>query len=325
MGELARESTLHALVATFVLAALIRSWRVDDPTMRVRLGLLAVAGPAVGGPLLHLLAPARTSDAFRQATALFDSARWNDVRVLGAGLADVVVAASAVLGLLLLVRDLVPWLQDRFATPVAQGRADAARARTMFDRLLRRMGVTAPPLVVLEEEAMVLQCAGVRRPSVFVSRAACEALDDEELEAALAHEIAHLERRDPALGWVLMGARVLLWFNPVVQVLARGVTHELERRADERAAAVTGRRVALAAALLKVFRATDGAYRAPRWPVPGLDAGGRAVTRFRTAALEVRCRRLLDPAIERTAPRGLADAQVLLAGAGMMALLFFVV
>jgi Zn-dependent protease with chaperone function len=187
------------------------------------------------------------------------------------------------------------------------------------------MGVSAPPLVVLDEDAMVLQCAGVRRPSVVVSRAACDALDDQELEGALAHEIAHLERRDPALGWILIGVRVLLWFNPVVQVVARGVTQELERRADERAAEATGDRVALAAALLKVFRATDGAYRAPRWPVPGLDAGGRAVTRFRTAALEVRCRRLLDPAARPVTPRGLADAQVLLAGAGMIALLFFVV
>jgi Zn-dependent protease with chaperone function len=325
MGEFARESTLHALVATFVLAALIRTWRVDDPTLRVRLGLLAVAGPAVGGPLLRLLAPARTSDAFRHATALFDSARWNDVRILGAGLADLVVWASAVLGLLLLLRDLVPWLQDRFAAPAAARGADATRARAAFDRLTRQMGVAAPPLVVLDEEAMVLQCAGVRRPSVLVSRAACDTLDDQELEGALAHEIAHLERRDPALGWLLMAARALLWFNPVVQVLARGVTQELERRADERAAAVTGDRVALASALLKVFRATDGAYRAPRWPVPGLDAGGRAVTRFRTAALEGRCRRLLDAAAASPAPRGLADAQVLLAGAGMMALLFFVV
>jgi Zn-dependent protease with chaperone function len=324
MGELARESTLHALVATFVLAALARTWRLDDPTMRVRLGLLAVAGPAIGAPLLHLFAPARASDAFR-ASALLDSARWNDVRLLGVGLADALVAACAAFALLLLLRDLLPWLRDRLAPPAAIRGAEGARARAAFDRLTRRMRVATPPLVVLDEDALVLHCAGVRRPAVFVSRATADALDDEELAGALAHEIAHLERRDPALGWLLMAVRVVLWFNPVVQVVARGITQEIERRADERAAEVTGDRVAVASALLKVFRATEGAYRAPRWPVPGLDAGGRAVSRFRCAALERRCRRLLDPPPPPAAHVRLGDAQLLLAGAGMMALLFFVV
>jgi len=65
--------------------------------------------------------------------------------------------------------------------------------------------------------------------------------------------------------------------------------------------------------------------RAPRWPVPGLDTGGRAVSRFRAAALEARCRQLLADAPALPAGARVADAQLLLAGAGVAALLFFVV
>jgi len=326
MGELARESILHALVAALVVSALTRTWRVDDSALRVRLGIVAMAGPAIIGPALHVVAPARATEGFRQAAALFDSTRWNDVRVLGAGLADVVVGLAAVAGALLLVRDMLPWIQDRLAArPAGSEEVLAGRARAALERAAGLMRIPTPPLAVLDEDAMVLQCAGVRRPSILISRGACAALDDAELETALAHELAHLERRDPALGWALMAARLVLWFNPVVHVVSRALTQELERRADERSATATGDGVALASALLKVFRGTDGADRAPRWPVPGLDTGGRAVTRFRAAALEARCRRLLDGAPAAAAGSRLGDVQVVLASVGVALLLFFVV
>src|SRR5574341_378895 len=229
MGDLARESILQALVAAFVLAALARAWRVEDPGVRVRLGLVAIACPALLAPLLHAFAPGRGTDAFRDGVALFDSARWNDIRLAGVGLGDVLTALAAAAGLILLLRDVVPWIRDRMREEAA-GPADGTacrEARTAFERIAGAMHLSARPLAVLDEEGAVLQCTGARRPVVVISRGACARLDAAELDAALAHEAAHLEYRDTALGWVLMTVRAILWFNPVVQVLARAVTEAM--------------------------------------------------------------------------------------------------
>ena len=114
----------------------------------------------------------------------------------------------------------------------------------------------------------MLFCTGTRRPRVVISRSAVELLDRDELAAALAHELAHLERRDPTLSWALMGARALMWFNPGVQVLVRAIARDAERIADERAGQACGDRLALASGLLKLYRATEGRGRAagPREP-----------------------------------------------------------
>ena len=61
--------------------------------------------------------------------------------------------------------------------------------------------------------------------------------DPEEAEAVLAHELAHVERRD----WlVLILARVavaLFWFNPLIWLLERHLVEEGEQAADARALA----------------------------------------------------------------------------------------
>jgi hypothetical protein len=327
MADLARESILHAFIAALVYAALVRAWRVEDPHDRVGLGLVALAAPIVCIPLLWVVAPLRTAGEFRDERALFDSARWNDIRVLGIGAADAALAALVVAGLILFLRDLVPWLRERAGQrgPAAAATNGCARVSAMLASVSARMRVATPALVVLEDAAPVLLCAGWRRPAVVVSRGAHTRLDDDELRGALAHELAHIERRDTVLGWALMATRALFWFNPVVQVLARDLVQEIERRADDRAAAVTGDRLALAAGILAIFTAGEGRQRTGvEWAVPGLDTPARVVDRFTAAAVEARCRRLLAPPID-SAPRSLSRLRVGLAGAGMAGLLFYVV
>jgi Zn-dependent protease with chaperone function len=329
MADLARQSILHAFVAALVYAALVRAWRVDDPDDRVALGLVALAVPVGWLPLLWLVAPVRNTLDFREERALFDSGRWNDLLVFGMGLADVVLAGVVLTGVALFLRDALPWLRERAARhpgPAAVGPAgNCPRVPAVIDALADRMRLPPPALVVLDDEAPVLLCAGWSTPSIVVSRGAYARLDDEELLGAVAHELAHIERRDTTLGWLLMAVRMLFWFNPVVQVLARDLVQEIERRADDRAAAVTGDRVALASSVLKIFTAGEGRTRsAADWPVPGLDTPARVVDRFTAAVVEARCRRLLDDPVAATPP-ALSRLRVALAGAGMMSVLFFVV
>jgi beta-lactamase regulating signal transducer with metallopeptidase domain len=76
---------------------------------------------------------------------------------------------------------------------------------------------------------------GWLRPVILIDRDTIRS--PEEAEAVLAHELAHVERRD----WlVLVLARVavaLFWFNPLLWLLERRMVNEAEEAADARALA----------------------------------------------------------------------------------------
>jgi len=64
-------------------------------------------------------------------------------------------------------------------------------------RLATQAGVTLPSVAVADHEEPACLTVGTQRsPTVVLTRGLLEELDDAELEAALAHEIAHLANRD---------------------------------------------------------------------------------------------------------------------------------
>lgn len=91
---------------------------------------------------------------------------------------------------------------------------------------------------------------GWLRPMVYVSEALAERLALRELTAVLAHEAAHLRRRDPLrLTAIRFLARTLFWL-PVLSRLADDLADEAEIAADD--AAAGGRPLALASALVAI-------------------------------------------------------------------------
>jgi Zn-dependent protease with chaperone function len=175
--------------------------------------------------------------------------------------------------------------------------------------------IAPPTLHFVDARLPSLFCAGVRDPALVVSRGALSFLDEEELRAAISHEMAHLVRRDPALSWALMGIRVVLFFNPVAQVVARAIARDAEWRADEGAG---GDRLALASAILKLYRGgVASPAAAARW-LPATAVLGESLRRVRSHDVEARCRRLLEP---EPPPRlTLRPMRVLLTGVSLVAL-----
>ncbi|MFZ1023252.1 MAG: M56 family metallopeptidase [Thermoplasmata archaeon] len=113
-----------------------------------------------------------------------------------------------------------------------------------------------------------------RREIILVSRGLLRALSPVELEAVIAHELAHIEGLDSRyLTFFRTLARMMRW-DPVLAYLARSLTRHEEFQADRLAVDVTRRPLALARALYKASRAASlPASRA----VPSLlGAGGRA-------------------------------------------------
>jgi Zn-dependent protease with chaperone function len=310
MVEYAAQAVTHAVVAALIVETLLRVWRVSDPDVRIRFRLLPLVFPLVVLPAFLGLAPARSSPGFRDRWALFAGSRWGET-----GLVALVLAVALAVGLLLfdLVRVFGSLLEDRRARTTAT-RAGAPRIMRVVAEAARAFGVAAPPLETLDTGVPILLVSGVTRPTLIVSRGALERLGEDEQRAALAHEVAHVARGDPALGWALMVCRLLSFFNPAVQLVVRTVTRELEWRADDLAVAATGNAEALAAGLGKLFSATEAGADLP---ATGLLARGQA------AAIELRRRRLLSRS-HPVAP-GLGNVRLVMASIAITLLLFFVV
>jgi hypothetical protein len=90
---------------------------------------------------------------------------------------------------------------------------------------------------------------GVLRPVVVLS-ADWRQWDASSLNAVLAHETAHVRRRDPAVQALSAMHRALLWLNPLSWVLHRQLVRLAEEASDEAAVAATQDRCSYAEVLL---------------------------------------------------------------------------
>jgi heat shock protein HtpX len=83
-------------------------------------------------------------------------------------------------------------------------RAEEPRLWNLLENLCISRGMRMPRLAVIETEALNAYAAGLTRETgaVTVTRGLLQALDDRELQAVLAHELAHIRNGDARLGLI---------------------------------------------------------------------------------------------------------------------------
>ncbi len=316
------QSILHALVAALFVEALVRRWRIEEARWRLRLRILALAVSAAGPPVLLLVAPFRQSAWFAARWALFAGERWDQVRVGGMGLGSLTLLVSCGLGSALFLRDALPPLADalRGSTPlpdVPPWHGGPALLRPLVAARAGALGIPAPGIRMVQAPAPVLLCEGIRQPQIVVSPATIDRLRGADLEAAVAHELAHAAHHDPAWSYALIAVRAALFFNPAVQWVARAMVDDIECRADQVAVRSTGG----AAALVRAIRALFEADHPP--PSDGDASFERVFWRIRKQGVERRCA-CLERA-DAAAPMRHGPLLMATAGAALISLLFFVV
>ena len=156
-----------------------------------------------------------------------------------------------------------------------------ARGTVALRRELRRRTLGRGPLgsVVIADQSLLVAVPGVGPARIVLSARALAELDEAELEACLAHELAHLRRRHRLLGLLAACLAVVARPLPGARTAERGLRLALERDADEFAVARTGTPLALASAICKLAGAS--ASTTARGPLAfGLDGGGATRARL---------------------------------------------
>jgi len=166
-------------------------------------------------------------------------------------LAGVAALASRFVGAWLLVLRL-----RRSAEPVAE------RFEELLARVSGRLRVSRAVRVCRSALVEVPTVVGHLRPVILVPAAALVGLTPRQLEAVLAHELAHVRRYDYAVNLLQTAAETLLFYHPAAWWLGRRVRAEREHACDDAAVEATGD-VLVYARALAALEQLRGAAAAP--------------------------------------------------------------
>jgi beta-lactamase regulating signal transducer with metallopeptidase domain/5-hydroxyisourate hydrolase-like protein (transthyretin family) len=210
----------------------------------------ATAGPDEINAALPQAAPAEPEPALEPAKASAETPVTFPGTVMagtapGMGLFDTVfltrllsafwLAGFLLFGLKLLAAALVLRRRLSACRPVT----DAA-VLELLESSCRRIGLPRTPALLVTPECLSPCIVGTWSPRIVLPEAVVTESSTARLHHVLAHELAHLVRRDLWTNWLLLAARLLHWFNPVVWWTVREMQAEREAACDEMAFAALG-------------------------------------------------------------------------------------
>jgi bla regulator protein BlaR1 len=115
----------------------------------------------------------------------------------------------------------------------------SAHWQARFDHIARDFGVRAQARVVECAEIAAPVMIGWLRPVVLLPARIFTGLTDDQIEALLAHELAHVARRDYLVNIVQSIVEALLFYHPAIWWVSQGIREEREYCCDDRAVAAT--------------------------------------------------------------------------------------
>ncbi len=160
----------------------------------------------------------------------------------------------------------------RKATAVREGREIEALRRLNCVSELR-----APVEMVLSRESLEPGIFGIARPVLIWPEGISEHLDDQHLEAVIAHELWHVRRRDNLAAAIHMVVEALFWFHPLVWWVGARLVEEREQACDEAVLQLGSKRHVYAESILKVCEFCVGSPLACVSGVTGADLKKRMV------------------------------------------------
>ncbi|MBS7250185.1 MAG: M48 family metalloprotease [Candidatus Freyarchaeota archaeon] len=126
-------------------------------------------------------------------------------------------------------------------------------------KLAQLMKIPVPELFIFKLERPVVFTVdeGKKKPLIVISIGLLDLLDEEELEACLGHELAHIRNRDGFVRKTSSFLRAIMFYNPLGYFIESAIYREREFLADMVSSRITKKPEALASALIKIAENTD--------------------------------------------------------------------
>jgi Zn-dependent protease with chaperone function/ABC-type amino acid transport substrate-binding protein len=183
-----------------------------------------------------------------------------------------------------------------------------------FTRLCNRLGIQRRVSLLISEHIQGPLAMGIVRAVILLPASTLMALSPEQLEAVLAHELAHIRRADYFWNLVQTTVETLFFFHPAVWWLGHRVRHHRELCCDDLAVQSCGDAVLYATALLRLEE-----QRSRQLNLAMALDGHRSMSGLRT-----RIARILGESIGRRGSRELAPLPLAAIFSGVMLLLLSV-
>ncbi len=252
-GMYVAQSFCHSLIASVIMDQALRAWKIDNPVIRQRFRLTVVLYPVFSFPLYQLINPDRSSVLFR-LDALFDVNRWLDIQIWGPfSLGLLFLFLLGVTSLIFIFQEMIPILRHTLESRTIEHEGIRREENAFVESASSTLAVNPPGVYVVEDDDLVIFSTTGKNPAIFVSTGLFQALTKDEMNAALAHEIAHITRSRRPVLLAAFFLRMILFFNPIALIEFRRVVRNEEKICDDVAIAVTGRPTALAGALKKFY------------------------------------------------------------------------
>ncbi len=123
----------------------------------------------------------------------------------------------------------------------------------LVENVARRMGVATPRVGLTDHlQPNAFTVGRGKNAMVVFTMGILNTLDQRELEAVAAHELAHIKNRDFGLMTVVTSLKLVFFYNPVSYLAASMISKEMEYLADDVGARIMSRTRQLKSALVKI-------------------------------------------------------------------------
>ncbi|HMF58210.1 MAG TPA: M56 family metallopeptidase, partial [Pyrinomonadaceae bacterium] len=262
------------VITTFIVRESLRS-SVEQNAVQARPGVVsdvANAARAVDArPVIATQSPAALPETHRA----FSFESWALSQKLNFLMPWLVALWIAGVGLLSL-RAAGGWVQAQRLRKRMTSRADQVW-QDVVARLAWRLKVSRTVRLCESAIAEVPTVIGWLRPVILLPASALTGLSREQMEALLAHELAHIRRHDYLVNLIQTAIETLLFYHPAVWWVSREIRTEREHACDDLAVAACGDVLMYARTLAELE--TLRANQAPQLAVAA--NGGSLLTRIR--------------------------------------------
>jgi hypothetical protein len=248
-GMYVAQSFCHSVIVAVIVDQALKAWKIEAPEVRQRFRLIAILFPIASFPLYQALNPDRSSALFR-LRSVFDVNRWLNLEIWGlfpVGLFFLILIGFT--ALVFFFQEMVPIISHMLEMRHPEHEGSPLDTGPFLEQAARELAVQTPEVILIDDDEPHLFSTTGKAPAIFVSTAVTSALSSKQLDAALAHELAHIARSRRPLLIAAFLLRIIMFFNPVVLVKFRKAVTDEEKICDDIAVSLTHDPSTLAEAL----------------------------------------------------------------------------